>query len=98
MTNQVQRPEPIEGTRQRTHVPEDEHHRRHVPRLIRSQDVRQRVHGSGAVGRFNSRLAVVITKLVGTMWAAYLFTLIALVSLPQALSAFVRGDTVTGIN
>jgi hypothetical protein len=39
----------------------------------------------------------VITKAVGTMWAAYLFVLIALVSLPQAWAAFAQGDTVTGI-
>ena len=31
------------------------------------------------------------------MWAAYLFALISLVSLPAALSAFLGGDTVTGI-
>ena len=32
------------------------------------------------------------------MWAAYLFVLIGLVSLPQALSSFLKGDTVTGIS
>jgi len=31
------------------------------------------------------------------MWAAYLFALVALISLPQALSAFLAGDTVTGV-
>ena len=31
------------------------------------------------------------------MWAAYLFGLIALVSLPQAAAALLRGDTVTGV-
>jgi hypothetical protein len=55
------------------------------------------VHGTGAIGRFNSWLAVMITKGVGTMWAAYLFALLGLVSLPQALHAFLSGDTVTGI-
>jgi len=53
--------------------------------------------GDSAVGRFNSRVAVLITRGVGTMWAAYVFVLIALVSLPQALAAFLAGDTVTGI-
>src|SRR5207247_2149578 len=38
-----------------------------------------------------------ITKAVGTMWAAYLFVLIALVSFPQALHAFMTGDTYVGI-
>lgn len=69
----------------------------HAPRLIRNRDVHAQVHGAGAAGRFNTRLAVVITKSVGTMWAAYLFALIALVSLPAALDAFLHGDTVTGI-
>ena len=49
------------------------------------------------MGRFNSWLAVHITRAVGTMWAAYLFVLIALVSLPQALHAFLTGDTYVGI-
>ena len=31
------------------------------------------------------------------MWAAYLFVLISLVSFPQALNAFLNGDTVTGV-
>src|SRR5262249_45343563 len=69
----------------------------HVPRMVHSREVSARMHGSGAAGRFNNRLAVVITRAVGTMWAAYLFVLIALVSLPQAFAAFTHGDTVTGI-
>lgn len=35
---------------------------------------------------FNGKVAVGITAVVGTMWAAYLFTLLALVSLPSALA------------
>ena len=69
----------------------------HVPRLVRSEHVHAQVHGPGAPGRFNSALAVIITKSVGTMWAAYLFVLVALVSFPQALDAFLKGDRVTGI-
>ena len=65
--------------------------------MVTSRDVHEQVHGSGAAGRFNARLALLITKAVGTMWAAYLFALISLVSLPAALSAFLGGDTVTGI-
>ena len=65
--------------------------------LVTARDVRHLVHGTGTTGRFNSRLAVIITKAVGTMWAAYLFGLISLVSFPAALSAFLHGDTVTGI-
>ncbi len=35
--------------------------------------------------RFNQRVAVICTKAVGSMWAAYLFTLLALAGLPSAL-------------
>jgi hypothetical protein len=35
--------------------------------------------------RFNNSLAVKITGIVGTMWCAYLFAGLALISLPQAL-------------
>jgi len=49
------------------------------------------------MGQFNNHVAVLITRAVGTMWAAYLFVLISLVSFPQALHAFLEGDTVTGI-
>ncbi|MCX6785323.1 MAG: hypothetical protein NTZ18_00535 [Candidatus Komeilibacteria bacterium] len=34
---------------------------------------------------FNGRLAVLITGAVGTMWCAYLFTIIALISFPAAI-------------
>ena len=69
----------------------------HKPRLITSRSVAPLVHGSGRVGRVNNWLAVHITKAVGTMWAAYLFVLIALVSFPQALHAFMTGATYVGI-
>ena len=36
---------------------------------------------------FNGRLAVVITDAVSTMWCAYVFAAIALISLPAALAA-----------
>ncbi|HKC20818.1 MAG TPA: hypothetical protein VKE27_14440 [Candidatus Dormibacteraeota bacterium] len=50
----------------------------HKPKLITSKSVAPNVHGGGALGRFNTTLAVSITKSVGTMWAAYAFTLIAI--------------------
>jgi cobalamin biosynthesis protein CobD/CbiB len=37
--------------------------------------------------RFNDRLAVRITNLVGTMWCAYAFACLALISLPAAIAA-----------
>jgi hypothetical protein len=74
-----------------------EHPMEHKPRLVTSRSVHAKVHGAGGVGRFNSWLAVHITRAVGTMWAAYLFVLISFVSLPQALHAFLTGDTYVGI-
>lgn len=43
---------------------------------------------------FNGRLAMVITNMVGTMWCAYLFSIIALISLPAAI----HGGTATLIS
>ncbi len=57
----------------------------HVPRLVRADQIHARVHGAGAVGRFNAAIAVRVTKIVGTMYCAYVFTLIALVALPAAI-------------
>lgn len=36
---------------------------------------------------FNSKLAVRITNIVGTMWCAYAFALLAIISLPAAIRA-----------
>jgi hypothetical protein len=49
------------------------------------------VHGPGPLGRFNAKVGLKITVIVGTMWSAYLFTLLALVSAP---SAFKSGDKI----
>jgi hypothetical protein len=38
-----------------------------------------------AFSRFNQRLAVKITNAVSTMWCAYIFAAIALISLPAAI-------------
>ena len=58
----------------------------HKPRLVTSHTVTQELHGAGAVGQFNLRLAVLITKNVGTMWAAYVFAVIGIASLVGALT------------
>jgi len=34
---------------------------------------------------FNKKLATIVTNIVGTMWCAYAFTLLAMVSLPAAI-------------
>jgi hypothetical protein len=38
-----------------------------------------------AISRFNQKIAAKITDAVSTMWAAYLFAAIALISLPAAI-------------
>jgi hypothetical protein len=45
------------------------------------------VHGPGLIGRLNSKIGLRITLIVGTMWCAYLFALLALVSAPTAFSS-----------
>jgi hypothetical protein len=50
-----------------------------------------KVHGQGTFGRLNAKVGLRITVIVGTMWCAYLFTLLALVSAP---SAFKTGNSI----
>ena len=47
---------------------------------------REAAHGPGRIGRFNARFGLKVTLVVGTMWAAYVFTLLALVSAPSAFA------------
>ena len=68
-------------------IPDADAAKRHQPRLVQSSHVLGTVHGSGIAGRFNTWLAVRITKTVGSMWIAYLFAAIALISLPAALAS-----------
>ena len=69
-------------------IPESVVHRSrsHTPKLVLTHHVHSRIHGESLVGRFNTRLAVLITKSVGSMWCAYVFVGLALISLPAALS------------
>jgi hypothetical protein len=48
------------------------------------------VHGPGPIGRLNAKIGLRITLVVGTMWCAYLFTVVALISAP---SAFKTGNS-----
>ncbi len=59
----------------------------HIPQLVLSHQVHVKIHGGGRMGRVNTYLAVLITKMVGSMWCAYLFALLALVSLPAAIES-----------
>jgi hypothetical protein len=67
-----------------THIPHPHIHRRKQQAPLSAQELHQR---DNAVGKFNSMLAIRITTAVGTMWCAYAFALLALVSLPAAVSA-----------
>ncbi len=49
------------------------------------------VHGTGPLGRVNTWLAVRITTVVGSMWCAYAFVLLTLISLPAAIRS---GDSI----
>src|SRR5450631_1793478 len=49
------------------------------------------MHGPGPIGRFNANVGLKITMIVGTMWTAYIFTLLTLVSAP---AAFHSGDRI----
>ena len=61
--------------------------RAHLPRLILTHHAQAAVHGEGPMGRFNTRVAVMITRSVGSMWCAYAFALLALISLPAAIAS-----------
>jgi hypothetical protein len=54
------------------------------PRIARRRDEGAALAADEHVG-FNGRLAVLITRVVGSMWCAYAFAAVALVSLPQAI-------------
>ena len=59
----------------------------HRPRLVQSKHVLELIHGSHPLGRFNAWLAVKITRVVATMWCAYVFAGFALLALPAAVAA-----------
>ena len=57
-----------------------------LPRMVRF-DPKAIKEGVRDVEGFNAKLALVITRSVGTMACAYLFALIALISLPSAINS-----------
>lgn len=67
----------------------------HVPRHVRREQVLAGVHGTSRIGRANAWLAVRVTRVVGTMYCAYVFTVIALVALPSAIH---QGSTTVLVN
>lgn len=54
-------------------------------KLILNRDAQGKIHGNGITGKINTFLAVFITKAVGSMWCAYIFAIIAIISLPAAI-------------
>jgi len=61
--------------------------KQHKPRLVVSSMVHSKIHGTGPLSGFNTALALTITKSVGTMWVAYAFAALALISLPAAIAS-----------
>lgn len=64
----------------------------HSPAAVRRRDVYVAVHGNHHVGQFNARVAVAISRAVGSMWCAYA---VALCSVPLVALALKTGDALT---
>ena len=56
-------------------------------RLIQSQHVITRVHGTSAVDRLNGRIAVAATTVLSSMWFFWFCVLLVLVELPAVFTA-----------
>ena len=56
------------------------------PHLHRRKEILKKRLDEKARPSFNSWLAVKITNIVGTMWCAYAFAILAMVSLPNAIA------------
>ena len=85
MTDQPVPPAPIPAPIQ---IPKVEELFQHIPHpriAERKHDKPVKVKDE-SVG-INGKVALIITAVVGTMWAAYIFALIALISLPSAISS-----------
>lgn len=59
--------------------------REHEPKFVHREHALRAVHGTSTLGRFNMRIAVRITSIVGSMWCAYAFAVLALISFPAAI-------------
>ena len=69
-------------------IPRVEELFQHIPHPRIAQRKSERpVHVNDERVGVNGRVALIITAVVGTMWCAYIFTLIALISLPAAISS-----------
>lgn len=62
-----------------------EKYKPHAHKLVNINDLRQYEHESGGI---NQKVAVALTRGVGTMWTAYSFVLLALIGLFAILGVF----------
>ena len=62
------------------------HTRNYLPALLRlgPRQLKRDVHGADT---FNGKVAIVLTRVVGTMWCFWVFNGIALISLPSAINS-----------
>lgn len=68
------------------HIPHPRIHERHAQGPTKTVEQR-RLHHPNPIVRFNARLGLLITIVVGTMWCAYVFAGIALISLKDNLGS-----------
>lgn len=61
-------------------------HAFHVPHPHLEKRKQLMERSRAQIAGFNNRVAVLITNIVGTMWCAYAFAILALVSFPEALA------------
>src|SRR5260221_2445295 len=61
--------------------------KQHQPRLVLSSQVHSKILGGSRRARCITVLALTITTSVGTMWVAYAFAALALISLPAAIGS-----------
>jgi hypothetical protein len=66
---------------------------RRADRPVKVTDLLRR---DSAVNRFNTKVAIVITTVVGSMWCAYAFALFDLISLPAAIHNMPQPPKPTG--
>ncbi|MBX3112292.1 MAG: hypothetical protein KF857_09805 [Fimbriimonadaceae bacterium] len=64
----------------------------HIKERTKTGPVKRRGHGKGEHLGLNARIAINLTKAVGTMWCAYFFGGLAFVALPDAVKS---GSVVT---
>jgi hypothetical protein len=69
------------------YIPHPRHEERKLQGPPTTAAARLELHGPGPMARFNAKVGLKITVIVGTMWCAYLFTIIALISAPTAFKS-----------